>query len=148
VSDARSHAVLQDIIRRESRSLLHYVQDSFPWTTPGENAAWDHLRQLIDEENRALGDMVRYLIRQHATPPYLGSYPSDFTTLNYVSLEYLLPRLTADERQAVARLEADLAGMADPEARNHVQKHLEIKRRQLKMLEGMLAAPRVVAAAS
>jgi hypothetical protein len=140
VSDARNQAILQALVRRESRSLLQYVRDTVPWTALDEQGAdaarARQVRQLIEEENQAIGELMRFLFRRHWTPPYLGSYPADFTTLNYVSLDYLLPRLVHEERRALARLEADLVGLTDAECRNQVQRIMEMKRRHLQVLEG------------
>jgi hypothetical protein len=137
VIDARTYAVLQDIVRRESRSLLQYVGDAFPWTTPEARGTLTQLQKLVAEERQATDDISRFLFRHHLTPPYLGSYPSDFTTINFVSLEHLLPLLTDAERRAVANLERDLSSIGDPVARGLVQKLLDMKRQHLKALDAL-----------
>jgi hypothetical protein len=52
VIDSHSQTLLQDILRRESRSLLLYVDEAFPWTTAMEEKALAALRQLIAENAR------------------------------------------------------------------------------------------------
>ena len=36
--DDRTAQLLEGVVRRESRSLLQYVAEAFPWTTPEEQA--------------------------------------------------------------------------------------------------------------
>ncbi|HXG12512.1 MAG TPA: hypothetical protein VNK04_22340 [Gemmataceae bacterium] len=138
--DSRTAALLQDIVRRESRSLLQYVSEAFPWVTPEERAALAELQKMINEERRAAQALGQYLVRQRVPPPYLGPYPMEYTTINYVSLDHLLPVLVENQRQAIARLERDLAAVTDAGAREQVEKILAMKQRHLTTLEAMAAA--------
>jgi hypothetical protein len=139
VIDAQSRDLLQDIVRRESRSVLTYVADAYPWTTARDSRAVDALRKLLAEEAGAVAALGRFLFRRHVPVASLGSYPSSFTTMNFLALEYLLPRLIDYERHSIAELERDLAAVADPEARAEVEKLLAVKRRNLPALEGLAA---------
>src|SRR5207253_7769221 len=64
VIDPVTQAVLQRIIRREGRSLLQYVSESFPWTAPGENGAVVRLREIAAEENNSTAALVRYVSKR------------------------------------------------------------------------------------
>src|SRR4051794_12372552 len=90
VIDDNTNRILQDIVQREGRSLSQYVRDAFPWTTSEEHSALVQVRQLVDEEGRAAAELARFLQRQRRTMPPLGSYPMNFTDINYISLEHLL----------------------------------------------------------
>ena len=138
--DARTQAQVQQLLRRESRSFLQYISDSFPWTTPEETDALAQLQKVTDEERSANAALGRFLVRQRITPPHLGPYPVAFTTLNFVSLDHLLPLLAAYERRAIADLENDLVSFADPEGREQVRKLLDMKRQHLKTLEALAVA--------
>jgi hypothetical protein len=140
VIDPRTHAILEDIVRREGRSLLQYVADSFPWTATDEQGALEQLRRMIEAERQATTDLVRFLVRRKFTPPYLGAYPARFTTINFVSLEYLLPRLAQEQRRDIRALEDDLVEVHDVEVREQVKKLLELKRRHLQTLEQLAVA--------
>jgi hypothetical protein len=140
VIDPQTEALLQAIVRRESRSLLLYVGAAFPWTTARGGPALDRLRQLIHEEADAVAALGRYLVRRRVTPPAPGAFPTAFTSYNFVALDYLLPRLAEAQRSAVAALEQDAAALRDPPARAEVKALLEVKRRTLAGLEA-LAAP-------
>ena len=47
--DARSAQVLQEVLRREGRSVLQYVGAAFPWTTTDRTAALDRLPEILHE---------------------------------------------------------------------------------------------------
>ena len=138
--DARAQALLGDIVRRESRSILQYVNDSFPWTTQDEREALAQFQKLVEEERQGAGALVRLLARRGHVFPYIGPYPTEFTNINYVSLEHLLPMLVDAERRSLAGLERDLAAVDGAEARAQVEKIVAMKRRHAATLEAMAAA--------
>ena len=131
---------LQRLFRREGRSLLQYIRDAFPWTTDGGDRL-ARLQKLIDEERTWLGEFTRYLQRRRVTPPYLGAYPMEFTTLNFVALDHVLPMLVQFQRQAIPILEADAAALTDADARAMVEQLVTLKKDHLKTLEGLAAQP-------
>jgi hypothetical protein len=135
--DGVTAEVVQGIIRRESRSLLQYLPDAFPWTKSGEQQALGQLFTLIEEQRAAVAELMRFLGRQRVTPGPLGPFPMSFTTLNFVSLDSLLPRVLKQERHALAALEKDLAAFHDPDGRVAVHRFLELKQRHLKSLEAL-----------
>ncbi len=115
--DPHAQSLLQDILRRESRSVLLYVAEAYPWANAAEEKSLAALRQLIDVEGRAVTELGQFLVRQRITLPFLPSYPAHFTTINFLALDYVLPRLADYERQSIADLERDLAALKDPAAR-------------------------------
>lgn len=133
--DATTVAILQNIVRRESRSLLQYVRDAFPWVALGEAGALARLQKLIDEELEAAAALNRFLVRRHAPPAYPGTFPMAFTTINFVTLQHLRPLLIDYERKAIAELDRDLVHITDAEARAQVEQLLARKRRHLEALE-------------
>jgi hypothetical protein len=138
--DARTQHLLQAVLRRQVLSLLQYVRDAFPWVGAGEGPLLAQVRQVMNEDLQAVGELTRFLDRKKIMPGYFGSYPMAFTSINFVSLDYVLPLLAEAQRREVAGLERDLAGVTDPEAREQVQKLLDLKRRHLATLEGVAAA--------
>lgn len=138
--DLQSQRILQAIVRREGRSLLQYLSDAFPWTTFTEGEALARVQQFVKEERDSTAALGRFLQRRRVMPPYLGAYPMWFTTLNFITLDHLLPLLVQAERKAIAEWERDLASLTDPEARSQVQGILEMKRTHAKALEELTAA--------
>src|SRR5262245_3880424 len=139
VIDAQSQSVLLDVLRRESRSLLVYVGEAYPWAEDEDSPALVTLRKLVRQESDAVTAVGRFLLRNRVTPPPLEPYPVQFTSWNFIDLKYLLPRLIDAERQSITRLEADLPRL-DEQARPVAADLLAVKRGCLTALE-RLAAP-------
>jgi hypothetical protein len=131
---------LQDVVRRESLSVLMYADQAFPWTTSQGNDALGQIHKVIQSEREAVAALGRFLVRRRTPPGYIGSFPSSFTTINFLSLAHLLPRLIEYERGSIAELERDLAAITDAEARAYVARLLELKRKHLPLLEGLLSS--------
>ena len=138
--DSQLVSILQDIVRRENRSLLQYIHDSFPWTPADEQPMLAQLRQFAEEEREAAAKLGRWLARIRIIVPNLGAYPAAFTTINYVSLDHVLPKVATDEREGLAMLEQDLAAIHDQDARSLVAALVDMKRQHLKSVEELAAA--------
>jgi hypothetical protein len=138
--EARTAALLRVLVRREGRTLLQYVADALPWTRNAEHETLHQLQTLIEEDRDANSAVARFLLRNRVAPPYLGPYPMGFTSLNFVSLSNLIPRLINEQRRSVSALKSDLAQIHEPQSRGVIEGFLEVKRRHLKALEAMLPA--------
>lgn len=130
---------LLKIARREGRSLLFYVSEAFPWTTPEEQEALAEFQRLVEEESKELGALLKLLAREHIFPAP-AAFPMNFTTINFISLEHLFPMLIDYERRNLAELEKDEKDIVDLEARTLVQRMVATKRRHLQTLETLAAA--------
>jgi hypothetical protein len=139
MNEARTQAMLQDIVRRASRSMLQYVGESYPWAGDGEADLLGKVQRIIAEEEEAIEGLAAFLRKKRIGIPYLGPYPQNFTNINYVSLDYLMPLLLAWQRQWVEILEKDAAQIQDAEARAEVEKLLSVARRHLDDLEKLTA---------
>ena len=133
--DAATQALLQDIVRRESRSLLQYLGDSFPWDTMEGREAQYHLEPLIQEDRRHIEALIRFLTRRRIAIPYLGAYPMAYTNINNISMTSCLPLVKDSLVKSIAELERDLSRITDPEARRLVQDILDTKKRYIQQLE-------------
>lgn len=140
-----STETLQNILRRETRSLLQYVGEAFPWTTSREKEALASVQKMIIEERDAAAKLASFLARKRMSPTYLGPYPSNFTNVNFVTLAFLLPLLADYQKTLIADLERDLPRIADAEGAKVVQDILDLKRRHLATLQE-LAGPKPQAA--
>jgi hypothetical protein len=140
VIDAHSQKLLQEILCRESRSVLIYVAEAYPWTSSTEEKTLADVQQLIADEREAVSCLGRFLVRRRIPLPYLPPYPAHFTTINFLALDFLLPRLIEHERRSIADLERDLPGIKDPAARADVEKLLALKRRHLPRLQELASA--------
>jgi hypothetical protein len=138
VIDAQTYSRLQDIIRREGRSLLQYAVESVPWTNSGADARPAVLQQAAQDEAEAAAELARLLVRHRLSPPWFGAYPMAFTSFNYLALDRLVPLLVRYQLRDIAELEADLKQLDDEEVRDLVRGLLNVKQANLKKLEGLL----------
>src|SRR5262245_5705316 len=115
--DWETSRLLQEIVRREGRSVLMYVGDAFPWTTANDKVSLDQLPDLIQAEARAIYAIAELLQRSRVPITSHGSYPANFTTINFVALKSILPRLANFERESIPVLESDIARFTDSEAK-------------------------------
>src|SRR5262245_1829171 len=103
--DAQTLSILQDIVGRESRSALQYVHDAYPWTNTSGDQALQSLQELIARERDALIGLTRFFQRRRLPLPVSVSYPTDFTTMNFLALAHLLPILADAEQKLITALE-------------------------------------------
>jgi hypothetical protein len=141
VIDSRTRVLLQQAFRRESLSMLRYVGESFPWTVVAGHPTLARVAEIVAEDRAATESLGRFLFRRRIPPSFSGAFPSGFTTMNFLSLEYLLPRLVETQRQAVVDLENDMASVTDADAKAELEKLLAVKRFHLNELE-TLKVPR------
>jgi hypothetical protein len=138
--DANAQTLLQDILRRESRSVFRYVAEAFPWINSSEEKALSELQGLLAAERQAVVELGQFLVRRHVPLPFIPSYPANFTTINFLALDYVLPLLVERERQSIADLERDLACLKDPAARAEVEKLLAVKLKHLPAYQALVPA--------
>lgn len=139
--DVPTATLLQEIVRRESLSLLTYVGDAFPWTAKHNDPALGRLRQIVAEHKQAVGALGKLLTRRRAALPFIGSYPSSFTAINFLALSHIQARLIEAERRAIEQLAADVPQVIDAEARLAVEKLLALKHNHQARLESLTAPP-------
>jgi hypothetical protein len=140
VNDQPTYSLLETILRRESRSLLQYIRDSFPWTPSSEQEVLAGVHQMADEQRRTAAALAQFLARKRHTVSHLGPYPTSFTTINYASLDYVLTCLLLEERKAIAELEKDRSTLQNAEAEPILDRIIARKRQDLKQLEELAAA--------
>jgi len=116
MADLISNHRLNDLLIDLGRSLLQYVGESWPWTGYDEADEQAAIDTLVAEQKASVQALAELLVaREHFIDP--GSYPTEYTSLHYVALDYLLSQLVAEQRELVEECAA-LSGEAhdDPEA--------------------------------
>ena len=129
--------VLPELVRRESRSFLQYVRESFPWAAGKDEPVRAALLRMAEAEGAYAGKIGRLMQKRHIPMPGLGAYPSSFTNSNFLAVRSLVPKLLAGERQSLTDLERDLFRVTDGEARTVLDSFRELKRQHLSELEAL-----------
>lgn len=139
--DPTSREALEEIVQRESRSLLSYIAEAYPWTSSAGTRELATLQKLIRQEAEALASLGRYLVRKSGRLPYIPAYPMEFTTSNFVSLNYLLPRLIETQQIHLRSLEATLPRIKHEPTLREVERFFGVKKMTLAGLESLVPSP-------
>jgi|DewCreStandDraft_4_1066084.scaffolds.fasta_scaffold230801_1 hypothetical protein len=129
------HDILIRVLRRESRSLLQYVRDSYPWASIGEAAIRDQLLGMAEREAETLARIARFLQARRVALPVLGPFPTAYTNCNFLSVHALIPRLIDDSRHRLAELDKDSDALREEPTRALVERLREQMQQHLRQLE-------------
>lgn len=136
MAEAVSSAKLNDLLIEIGRSLLQYVGESWPWVEPGHEQTRQMLDQLATEQRESAAALAHLLDARNETIDF-GTYPTEFTSLHYVAVDFLLDKLVQNQ-DAIVRACEELAREAedDPDAGEMLreiaareQRHLDELRR-------------------
>jgi hypothetical protein len=140
--DNQTITILQKQIRRTGRSFLSYVHESFPWTRGNsDRALLETIQHMVRHEREAVTAIARFLQTQRSGPPYLGAYPMNFTSYNFLQADRLIPLLIGHEEADINDLENDLDLVNDDEARGRLDRLLRAKKEHLAALKELQAKP-------
>lgn len=137
--DGADLALLHRLVAMGSRSLLQYVCQAFPWSADKHGQAVAKVQEIAAEERDATARLTRHLQKKRLRLPPTESFPSHFTTINFVSIDYLLPKLITEHANEVAELEVRLPKVESEEVRDLAQHYLDRKRRDLQALKDLTA---------
>ena len=140
-------ALLQSLLRQESRSLLQYAAESFPWSKAEDQAASDAIRAMAQAEAAAVAKLGRWLAKQRLPLTFPGAYPMHFTSINFIAVSALVPRLIADQEDRIAALEKACGALTNEDGRALLQGLLDLKKSNLQKLSALqtIASPAAVA---
>ena len=151
MADQNQNDVLNRIVARVYRCLLQYTMECWPWTTATETPGREPPEQKTVEQMAArqrdfIARLVDVLTQRGASVDF-GNYP-DFSEMHYVSLDYLLGKLMADEQKLVSELEAAIPALkGDARAAGLVSELLSAEKEHLVRLREMAARASAAVAA-
>ncbi len=112
MSVQNTNAILAELLNRMRRSWLQYIGESWPWASSESADRLDAFGGLVRRQQFAVERIASLLADRHAI--YTNrNYPFDGTSLNYVTLDFVKPRLVADEQAIVAELKAAATSLED-----------------------------------
>ncbi|MFO1095562.1 MAG: hypothetical protein U0992_20005 [Planctomycetaceae bacterium] len=110
---------LNDLLIDLGRSLLQYVGESWPWASEEEAAEQTAVERMVAEQRETVLQFAALLDERGHRIAY-GQYPSEYTSLHYVALDYLLDQLLDDQQYLADELTAAALESGDDEAARHV----------------------------
>jgi hypothetical protein len=144
MNDATTAQLLQELVRRESRSLFQYVREVPVWVGASDRPSLQKLRGLAAAEMEAIDALGRHLQKRRIGLAAIGPFPPEFTDVNDAALHHLLPKLVREQKEAAAEVEAALTKLGDDPARPLVERLVHLKRQHLPELEGLSAKPHTI----
>jgi hypothetical protein len=130
--------VLNRLVASVYRCVLQYTVECWPWTPSaespdGKSPEQKAIEQMAARQQEFVGRLVD-LLSQRGQIADFRNYP-DNSELHYVSLEYLVGKLIADEQRLVAELEtAREAVRSDPPAATLIVELLAAEKENLTKL--------------
>ena len=85
-------------------SLARYLEGASPWLRMRDTALGELVKQIADEHEDFAIRAARLIVEQRANLD-LGRYPSQFTSFNYLALEYLAGPLVDHVGNMIAEME-------------------------------------------
>lgn len=128
------------------RSLLQYVGECWPWTA--EDAHATHTLAAIRDVNTAQKQDEALLAEPLHDIGWIidfGGYPTLYTDLHYVSLNYLLKQIVISQQKIVSELDAATQAYSGTELLKQVA---DTERNILKTVQSLVAGLAVTAKAS
>jgi hypothetical protein len=125
--DATMLAALNDLLINVGRSLLQYVGECWPWADANTLEERRTIERLVQKQKQQVGELANLLLEAEWPLDY-GTYPTEYTDLHYVALDYLLDQLIQNQRALVQDATAVLAVCSgDPEARKLVEEIRDVQ---------------------
>ncbi|MBI3861820.1 MAG: hypothetical protein HY290_07980 [Planctomycetia bacterium] len=140
MADQPANELLNRLAGRAYRSLLQYAVECWPWTDASTAAEQQAIEQLAARQQSFVGRLVDLLAERGQTID-LGNFP-DNSELHYVSVDYLVQKLIADEQNLVADLESAQGTLhGDPPAARLVSDLLAAEQANIARLKELNAKP-------
>lgn len=110
------NSLLNQLLINLCRSLLQYAGEAWPWIRLEDTWEREKVEELVARQQRGIGRLAE-LLAERDWPVDFGSYPTEYSDLNYIALDYLIEQLIANEEALIADLEETIRTCAeDPEA--------------------------------
>lgn len=139
MAETVSSTPLNDLLIEIGRSLLQYVSECWPWAPRGQEAVREALDRMAAEQRALAGKLARLLDDRGEIIDF-GSYPTEYTSLHYVSVDFLLQRILRNQ-EALVRSSDSLAraAEADPECGPLLTEIADVNRKHLDELRRLAA---------
>lgn len=96
MSNETLYATLNDLLIHLGRSLLQYVGECWPWSDRDAQKERAVIEELVQKQKRQTAELANYLhdVEWRIDP---GTYPTEYTDLHYVALDFLLTQLIQNQ---------------------------------------------------
>ncbi|QDU37894.1 hypothetical protein Mal4_22130 [Maioricimonas rarisocia] len=131
------NAQLNDLLILIGRNLLQYLGESWPWVGDDEVALGQTVQKHVQEQQKEISQIVDLLERRYH-PIDFGAFPTAYTSLHYVAIDYLLDQLVGEQRtlvEEVGRISSNVT--MDQDAAGLLREIYQAESRRLEELESL-----------
>ena len=114
MADIHHNSLIADLLIEQSRCLLQYVGECWPWMAD-DDAERSVIDAMVARQQQGVARLVNLLNGRRQAIDF-GTYPTEFTDLQYLALSHLLGLLVESQQALV-----DLFGHAATESADDVQ---------------------------
>ena len=133
--------ILNRLLQVQNRSLLAYLAQASPFVDRADRRAAEVLANMHANQ-QAMAARLADAVRERRGRVEGGTFPMDFTNLNFVALNRLLPELIQHQRRDISVIERCVAQLQnDPQARALAEEVLGAERAHLEQLEELAVEP-------
>ena len=118
MSNQANLQILNDLLNRLNYSLLQYMREGWPWAnvTKPDQERHRSVLDLAQKQGFGVQRLADFLLERNLIVRN-SNYPFDGSTFNYTTLDYLKPKLIADQTDLVEQLKNAVSGVnGDSEA--------------------------------
>jgi len=106
------HVELKQLLVVLARSFLQYADTACLWATGASGMGSAQLAQLADAQRQDVGRIVGHLQRDDPGVEF-GTFPTDYTDLHFLSLEFLANQLLDNQTSLVDQIDGLLTDQPD-----------------------------------
>ncbi len=135
MADSQYNSELNLLLINLGRSLLQYVKECWPWS--GDETQGNPLDELVIAQKGNIARLTDLLIQRRWNIDF-GSYPTEYSDLHFVALDYLLLQLIENQEALLADIEQTQTACAgDAPALELLSQLLSSERDILTKLQGL-----------
>lgn len=139
MADIQHNARLNGFVVSIGRSLLQYADECWPWSGFSDGETQGVLRRLAALQRQEVAALTELLDQREESVDF-GGYPTDYTDLHFMSLDYLLSRIVGGEQATIADLEEAVhTGVDDSQGVHVLEEVLATQRKILERLQAIVA---------
>lgn len=140
MADTKINSQLTSLLIQIHRSLLQYVDQSWPRVPSSEEETHQTVQRLAADQRQSAAALAHLLndLKQHVD---FGTYPTAYTSLHYVRIDFLLDDLVRNQESIVKACNSSLETLSlHPMASSLVRDILVAEERRLDELRKLTAS--------
>lgn len=130
MADTTINSELNRLLISLGKGLLQYVGECWPWTDLSAVTERQVIESLVAAQAENVASLVEFLQRRRH-PIQFGAYPTEFTDLHYVALDFLLTQMIDDQKVQVEMVERAAKGCARDPGAAKLLEHIRTSEREI-----------------